>query len=97
MNVSAENSKGKYAAICLWKSELNLLHLPFFLKRKILHLSRSPSWLASEFFWMNAELRQCTHPARIYPYQLGSIEANRVPLANRFFLCSNSGGYLELI
>ncbi|KZV25617.1 hypothetical protein F511_08646 [Dorcoceras hygrometricum] len=45
---------------------------------------------------MNAELWQCAHPDRIFLDQLGSIEADRVPLAYRFFLFSNSGGYLEL-
>ncbi|KZV37618.1 hypothetical protein F511_13403 [Dorcoceras hygrometricum] len=52
---------------------------------------------ASDYFWINAKLWTCDHPARIFLYQLGSIETDRVPPAYRFFLISIYGGLLELV
>ncbi|KZV47950.1 hypothetical protein F511_38527 [Dorcoceras hygrometricum] len=46
---------------------------------------------------MNAELWQCTHLAHIFPFQLGSVETDRVPPAYRFFLISIYGGLLKLV
>ncbi|KZV57233.1 hypothetical protein F511_03477 [Dorcoceras hygrometricum] len=77
---------------------LNILSRWFVLNLLVeqnLHLRCSLSWSALEFFWINAELWQCAHPSRIFPHQHGSIEADRVPSAYRFFLISIYGGLLK--
>ncbi|KZV26234.1 myosin-6 [Dorcoceras hygrometricum] len=47
------------------------------ISEQILYFSCSLSWSASEFFWISAELLQCAYPARIFPYQLSSMETDR--------------------
>ncbi|KZV31880.1 leucine-rich repeat containing protein [Dorcoceras hygrometricum] len=79
--------------VCPYQLDSNLLPI----SEKTLHLSCSPRWSASEFFWINAELRQCANTARTFSCPLGSIEAYRVLPTYGFFLIYIYGGLLKLV
>ncbi|KZV49479.1 hypothetical protein F511_37324 [Dorcoceras hygrometricum] len=57
-------------------NELGFNLLP--IAEQILYLRCSLSWYASEFFLINAEMLQCAYPALIFPYQLSSMETDRL-------------------